>query len=325
MKIQEIIDSMKDFPFFVGRDNIVQAIKWEAVGNSSVVFDRVNNEEAAFVFPVQITPNRLFVGPLGAYSGNVGTLEKAKYRMTCAAPNDPTLRDMFQTAVELFGTLEGQIVRTGDRRYLLETTTVDPHIIASLAVFDKRTVSVAPYRYLEDLTSNKATESASSQSTIDNETQSYPIPNEFRERYDHIKRDYEVNLLPVYSRKRFVPLEETSDLLNGALAELHLSVTHNYIKKGEERFDSFNGNIRQIVVHAPGSGRPISPYKRKNLHEGPLRPPAGSPYRPPATSSSRAPVESPSRPPAASTSKPSLESPSIKVKGKRIVTSSDDE
>ncbi|KAF8482302.1 hypothetical protein JB92DRAFT_3035739, partial [Gautieria morchelliformis] len=60
-----------------------------------------------------------------------------------------------------------------------------------------------------------------------------------------------------------MPAEQTSEILNGALVEVHLAPSHNHIRKQGESFDSFNSNIRQIIVHTPGSARPISPYKRK--------------------------------------------------------------
>ncbi|KAF8519447.1 hypothetical protein JB92DRAFT_3112411 [Gautieria morchelliformis] len=118
MKSDEVIESMKDYPFFVNQDNLLQSLQWEAIGGSSVVTQRSSGIEADFVFPVQITSNRLFVGHLGAYSGNVGTLEKAKYRMTCTAPSDPTLRNIYNQAMDLFRVLQGQIAKTQDRRYL---------------------------------------------------------------------------------------------------------------------------------------------------------------------------------------------------------------
>jgi hypothetical protein len=120
-------------------------------------------------------------------------------------------------------------------------------------------------------------DTVSSQTTIDEDTSSYPIPHGSKERFDQIKCDYPVNLLPVYCHERFIPPEQTSDLLNGAIAELHVSLSHNHIQKPGESFDSFNGNIHQITIHAPGSGKPTSPYKWKNIRDGPHRPaPASS-------------------------------------------------
>jgi hypothetical protein len=93
---------MNDYPFYVNHPNILKRVKWEPIGNSSITFDKSENEEAMFVVLVNITSNRysspsspspslvtycyprLFVGPLGAYSTNVGTMEKMKYRMSCS-------------------------------------------------------------------------------------------------------------------------------------------------------------------------------------------------------------------------------------------------
>jgi hypothetical protein len=99
MKINQIIDSMKEYPFSIDRANLLHDVTLEPIGNGSVTFDRKNHEEATFVLPVKITSDRcamyhipylftnlsykLFVGPLGTYSSNVCTIEKSKYRMTC--------------------------------------------------------------------------------------------------------------------------------------------------------------------------------------------------------------------------------------------------
>ncbi|KAF8463786.1 hypothetical protein JB92DRAFT_3065877 [Gautieria morchelliformis] len=123
-------------------------------------------------------------------------------------------------------------------------------------------------------------DSPCSQSTIDDETASYPVPFQFKERFDIIKSDYSVNVLPVYCRDEFVPPDQTTELLNGALAEVHLVLSHNHIRKPGDEFDSFNGHIRQVIVHVPGTGKASSPYKRKNVREGPVRPPPDTPSHP---------------------------------------------
>jgi hypothetical protein len=118
-----------------------------------------------------------------------------------------------------------------------------------LSISSSQTVPVAPY-----------------------DTPSYPVPQGQKERFDQLKCDYSVNLLPVYCRDRFVPPDQVSDLLNGATCELHLSLTHNFIRKPEEAYDSLNGTIRQITVHALGCGKPVSPHKRKDFKQGPPSP-----------------------------------------------------
>ncbi|KAF8489214.1 hypothetical protein JB92DRAFT_3129548 [Gautieria morchelliformis] len=138
MTAEQIYDAMKDFPFFVDNDDIIDNVKWEAIGNSDVTFDRMENQEATFVFPVKITPNHLFVGPLGKYLGNIGTIEKTKYRMMCAPPDDTLLKGVFKKAIRLFHILQEGISKTHDCRYLLESVDAERHIITSLAVFEKR-------------------------------------------------------------------------------------------------------------------------------------------------------------------------------------------
>jgi hypothetical protein len=154
MKINETIDSMKEYPFYVDRPNLLHHVTWEPIGNWCVTFDRKNHEEVTFVLPVKITSDRcamyhipylftnlsyrLFVGPLGAYSCNVLTMEKSKYRMTCSTPDDPELTRIFEKGIQVFSHLQNSISKTLDQRYLLESVNDEHHLIANLSVFEKR-------------------------------------------------------------------------------------------------------------------------------------------------------------------------------------------
>jgi hypothetical protein len=149
-----MIDSMKESPFYVDRPNLLHDVTWERIRNASVTFDRKTHEEATFVLPVKITSNRcaiyhipylftylsyrLFVGPLGAYSSNVRTMEKAKYRMTCTAPDDPKLTRIIKEGIQVFSHLQNSISKSLDQRYLLESVNNEHHLIANLSVFEKR-------------------------------------------------------------------------------------------------------------------------------------------------------------------------------------------
>ncbi|KAF8499524.1 hypothetical protein JB92DRAFT_2834051 [Gautieria morchelliformis] len=121
MKVDEIINSMCDWLFFIDQEDIMDNVKLETVGNSNVTFNKSKREEAAFVFPVKITSNRLFVGPSGTYSGNIGSMEKAKYRMTCCVPENAMLKNVYKRAIHIFRHLQDQISKTNDHHYLLET------------------------------------------------------------------------------------------------------------------------------------------------------------------------------------------------------------
>jgi hypothetical protein len=126
---------MKEYPFYVNRANLLHDVTWELIGKASVTFDRKNHEEVTFVLPVKITSNRyamyhipylftnlsyrLFVGPLGAYSSNVGTMEKSKYCTMCSTPDDPELTRIFEKGIQVFSHLQNSISKMLGQRYLL--------------------------------------------------------------------------------------------------------------------------------------------------------------------------------------------------------------
>ncbi|KAF8521158.1 hypothetical protein JB92DRAFT_2827950 [Gautieria morchelliformis] len=212
---------------------------------------------------------KFFMGPLGAYSPHYGSIEKCKYRMTCAAPDDKTLSDIFQRGVEIFKMLQDSIAKTSNHQFLLDSKQNEDRIID---------VPIMPHTYLEDLVQNKNSETvfdddqADSKSKLDDIMKNYPVPSEYKEQFDAITPSYSVNELPIYHKNKFVPPHSTTKKLENAVVELHVAITHNYMRRDCDKFDSFNANIREIFVLIPGSPKSLSPYKRKNPRDGPLLP-----------------------------------------------------
>ncbi|KAF8531831.1 hypothetical protein JB92DRAFT_3104493 [Gautieria morchelliformis] len=209
------------------------------------------------------------MGPLGAYSPHYGSIEKCKYRMTCTAPDDKTLSDIFRHGIEIFKTLQDSIAKTSNHQSLLNSKQDEDHIIVSLPVFEKRDVPIIPHAYLEDLVENKKSKSVffndndqvKSKSKLDMITKNYPVPSEYKEQFNAIAPSYSVNELPVYYENKFVAPHSTTKELENAVVELHVAITHNYMRRESEKFDSFNANIREIFILVPGSPKSLSPYK----------------------------------------------------------------
>lgn len=51
--------------------------------------------------------------------------------------------------------------------------------------------------------------------------------------------------------------------------EVHYELRHYFI--ASESYDSFNATVEQILVLQPGVPPPDTPYKRKNVRDGPIR------------------------------------------------------
>ncbi|KAH9012439.1 hypothetical protein EDB85DRAFT_2159061 [Lactarius pseudohatsudake] len=75
--------------------------------------------------------------------------------------------------------------------------------------------------------------------------------------------------LSVFKGDAFVPPEQVTDVVKGALVEVHFELYHYHIRN--KGYDSFNGSIEQIIVLQPGEIQHMSAYKRKNVEEGPIR------------------------------------------------------
>ncbi|KAF8521154.1 hypothetical protein JB92DRAFT_3111304 [Gautieria morchelliformis] len=297
MDSSDILKSMSRYPFYIDNEHILPRIVWEPVGKSNVAFDRHEREEAMFVLPAKIT---FFVGPLGAFSPHYGSLDKAKYRMTCVAPENAQLAGIFHRGMELMRSLQHMVARMTSRQFLLDTVDNEERLIVSLPVFEKRPIPIVPHTYLADLVEDKKDpaidffsddDTLDSEPTLDDNTKNYPVPPEYVEQFDAIKNIYSVNVLPIYYKNRLVPTLKVPRVLENATVELHVALTHNYMRKDTDRFDSFTGYIRQVIVHELGTPKPLSPYKRKDPREGPFLPIASS------SSSNSNPAASPSKRP----------------------------
>ncbi|KAF8496578.1 hypothetical protein JB92DRAFT_3126074 [Gautieria morchelliformis] len=278
MELEDIIQSMKRYPFYVDHADILQRVVWEPVGKSDIAFDRQSCEEAAFVLPAKVMYNKFFVGPLGAFSPHYSSLDKAKYRMTCIAPENDQLAAMFHRGIQLMRTLQQMVARTTSHQFLLDTVDEEEHIIVSLPVFEKRAsfhpfsistkmrlmpscsqpVPIILHTYLADLRETKKDpmfdflsngDMANSNPSLYAATKNYPVPPKYTDQFDAIKNYYSVNLLPAYYKNKFIPTLKTPRLLENATIELHVAVTHNFMRKDTDKFNSFNRYIRQVIVH----------------------------------------------------------------------------
>jgi hypothetical protein len=109
---------------------------------------------------------------------------------------------------------------------------------------------------------------------MDATTANWPVPDDMKEDLEAIMGSHKVQPLPVYKDDKYVTPTEVNATLPNALVEVHFRLRHYKIfRKGAEKcIDSFSGLIEQIVVLKPGSPRPLTGYKRKNLLDGPFRP-----------------------------------------------------
>jgi hypothetical protein len=110
--------------------------------------------------------------------------------------------------------------------------------------------------------------------TLDDITANWPVPDDMTKHYRNIMATHMAQPLPVYKDGAYVQPLHVNAALKNALVEVHFSLHHYRIKdKTADRLvDSFNGIVQQIIILKEGVPKPINPYKRKNLLDGPYRP-----------------------------------------------------
>ena len=111
--------------------------------------------------------------------------------------------------------------------------------------------------------------SSASTEQVDHETEHWPVSADLRKELDDVKYEFRAVPLRVYVGDRFVEPIEVNDTIRGALVEVHYELRHFFI--ATDSYDSFNATIEQILVLQPGEAPPDTPYKRKNVRDGPIR------------------------------------------------------
>jgi hypothetical protein len=107
---------------------------------------------------------------------------------------------------------------------------------------------------------------------VDDETDNWPVPDQFQEQLSQIKRTHCVQPLRAYMDNRFIEPNDVNGTLANALVEIHFTIKHyNIRREGEKPFDSFTANIEQLTVLERGAPKQLTPYKRRNPRSGPLK------------------------------------------------------
>jgi hypothetical protein len=56
--LNEIKEELNSFAYYVGRDNLLDEVKWKEFGNMHQLVDKKTDEEIVFVMPMIVSPNK---------------------------------------------------------------------------------------------------------------------------------------------------------------------------------------------------------------------------------------------------------------------------
>jgi hypothetical protein len=104
---------------------------------------------------------------------------------------------------------------------------------------------------------------------VDKTTEEWPVPLKLCKTLDKIKHTHHAVPLRVFVDEKKIGMDDVTEMLMGALTEIHFELRH-YAIKGKD-VDSFNGNVEQIMVLQPGIACPATAYKRSTSEDGPIR------------------------------------------------------
>ena len=102
--------------------------------------------------------------------------------------------------------------------------------------------------------------------TVDDETESWPVPSDLQDALDNVKYMHSASPSPIYKDDVFVEPLMVNSALHNALVEVHFNICH--YKIGDH--NSFTAIPLQITILKDGALTITSPYKCKNIRDGPV-------------------------------------------------------
>ncbi|KAH9025251.1 hypothetical protein EDB84DRAFT_1243267, partial [Lactarius hengduanensis] len=238
---------------YVGSPGFLPAVCWEQGKNGNVLSDKASKTDAVMSIVGRALESRLNCEPHGNFNRKYGSLEGAKFQLQLVKPVGTPFEKDFEKAFDVLTKVQGQAASTQDRRNFIVTEAGNKNFRFGEHVFEKRATPL-------DLDGGEV---------VDETTENWPILDDFHADLEKIKIDYRAVPLSVFKGDAFVPPEQVTDVVKGALVEVHFKLYHYHIRN--KGYDSFNGSIEQIIVLQPGEIQHMSAYKRKNVEEGPIR------------------------------------------------------
>ncbi|KAH9066970.1 hypothetical protein EDB83DRAFT_2223259 [Lactarius deliciosus] len=238
---------------YVASPGFPSSVRWEQGKAGNVLSDRATKSNTVMAVVGRVLANRMNVEPHGNFNRQYGPLEGAKFQLQLVKPVDTPFEKDFDKAVEVLTKMQGQAAATQDRRNFIVVKAGNKNFRFGEHVFHKRPEPI-------DVDAGQE---------VDQTMENWPVSPDYRADLDKIKFKYAAVPLSVFINDLFVPAEEVSGVVQGALVELHFQLFHYHIRS--KTHDSFNGSIEQVIVLQPSQVQTSSPYKRKNVDDGPIR------------------------------------------------------
>ena len=294
--------------FYAAHPRYMQGTKWRSERSGHVLIDTLTSGCAVASVVGRVIDFRLNCGPSGGYLGRgLGSLVAAKYQFQLAKPENTPFAADFDKVLQNIEQLQSATASSPVRRNFIVVDGQSRNLRFTRNIFEKR-VSVPrftvpsltmtflkprkinpPDVYLDDL-QNPSSQSACyvialsayhltvlhkgcdvdlDVDLVDSETEHWPVSAELRDELDALKYEYLAKPLRVYVKDKFIEPADVNERIRGALIEVHFELHHYFI--ASEAYDSFNGVVEQILILQPGKAPPETPYKRRNVREGPIR------------------------------------------------------
>jgi hypothetical protein len=263
-------DNLVTVPCYAANNALHSSVSWLAQRTGDILINTESNQNVVISVVGRVLDNRLDCTAIGNLGNRaVDKLPTAKYHLLLAKPTDTIFLDDFHTAIANLEKVEKKIGSTKNFQNLIVNDRDSRVLRFTRPVFETRSPPISGLSCA--LQHQHYTYCVCSPGVVDKVTEQWPVPDHFRETMDKIKHTHRAIPLRVFIDDKLTAVNDITNVLTGALIEIHFELRHYAIKGTTTPLDSFNANIEQIIIIQPGEARPPTAYKRSTDEDGPIR------------------------------------------------------
>ncbi|KAH9033535.1 hypothetical protein EDB85DRAFT_2144921 [Lactarius pseudohatsudake] len=198
---------------YIASPGFLPNVCWEQGKMGNVLFNKAAKTDAVMAVVGRALPNRLNCEPHGNFNPIYGPFKAAKLQIQIVKPMDTPFENDFDKAVEVITKIQAQAASTPDRRNFIVIEAGNKNFRFGEHVFQKRADPI-------DVDAGQ---------DVDDTTENWLVSPDYRTDLDKIKYEYCAVPLSVFRNDLFMRAEQVSDVLPGALIEVHFQLYHYHI------------------------------------------------------------------------------------------------
>ncbi|KAF8547572.1 hypothetical protein OG21DRAFT_1527073 [Imleria badia] len=219
------------------------------LGKSDFALDSLEWRSAKIGHIGNITDYRFNVTPMGNYINlDYGSLDKAKFQFHLTAPVTFPFHEDYNRAFQQLRGLQSSVAVTPRQNNMLFKDAGGQSIRMTKSVFNKRKTQVrdsSPPSKKRKIENEKKEDDMEE---MDEDTKNWKVPSHMWDDLNLMKPNYQAISLPIFENGQFIEPNQVQQQLENTLVEVIFSINHAFIKKDYDTHDSFQAEIKQVII-----------------------------------------------------------------------------